>query len=57
MTDTRRPDLLAAVTADQAAKRKAAAERLPSPLEVAMTERGARLRAARQAQEVGPDAA
>ncbi|MDC2951769.1 hypothetical protein [Streptomyces heilongjiangensis] len=53
----RTTDLFAAVTADQAAKQKAAVERLPSPLEVAMAERGARLRAAHQTGEDGPDAA
>ena len=55
---TRRPGLFAAVAADQAAKQKAAEEREPSPLEVAMSERGARLRAAHQAEQEGaPDAA
>jgi hypothetical protein len=57
MTDTRRPDLLAAVEAHRQATLKAAEEREPSPLEVAMRERGARLRAAHQTGEDGPDAA
>lgn len=53
----RSTDLFAAVAADMAAKKKAADEREPSPIERELNERGARLRAFHQAQKGGTNAA